>query len=201
MKNKSKHSKKDNGKSCSSLAMFSWGLIIGWIIFLLSIWKFGLIDQKKISIIVHDVDLAFNRTEQSIKNSLSHIHLKSSVAHLMAGDESFVFDLIPSKVNVQKSNFHVIFSTDCTPFQDWQSLIVFYSAKAVKQEGRVTRIASGCNVEKQEILKTLYKTLHPEYDVHFTPDFTRDNKTNQKCNIFFKPQQAKYICFKKNKQY
>lgn len=26
------------------------------------------------------------------------------------------------------SDFHIIFSTDCKPFQDWQTLLLFYSA-------------------------------------------------------------------------
>jgi hypothetical protein len=64
---------------------------------------------------------------------------------------------------------------------------VFHSATVVGQVGKVTRIASGCDEEKQEILKNLYKKLYPsgEYTAHFTPDFKKDEKTNKKCKNNF----------------
>ena len=45
---------------------------------------------------------------------------------------------------------HVIFSTDCEFYQDWQTLVLFQSAFIVGQEkyGPVTRIASGCSDAK-----------------------------------------------------
>lgn len=36
---------------------------------------------------------------------------------------------------IANSDIHVIFSTDCNPYQDWQSLFVFHSAKVVGQKG------------------------------------------------------------------
>lgn len=34
---------------------------------------------------------------------------------------------------------HILFSTDCSTYQDWQSLLVFHSAYAVGQKGEITR--------------------------------------------------------------
>jgi hypothetical protein len=82
---------------------------------------------------------------------------------------------------------HVIFSTDCGTFQDWQTLLIFHSAKQVGQVGPLTRIASGCDEEKKTELTVLYKKLYPEYHVHFTPDFKRDAKTNKKYDFYNKP--------------
>jgi hypothetical protein len=82
---------------------------------------------------------------------------------------------------------HVIFSTDCGSFQDWQSLLLFHSAKAVGQEGHITRIASGCDNEKQLALTELYGKLYPNYYVHFTPDFKHDPKSNKKYDFYNKP--------------
>jgi hypothetical protein len=90
----------------------------------------------------------------------------------------------PAKVSEE---FVVVFSTDCTPYQDWQSLLVFHSAKEVKQPGRVVRIASGCDEAKQRELTDLYAQLHPEYAVHFTPDYKTDPKTKQKYHFYNKP--------------
>jgi peptidyl serine alpha-galactosyltransferase len=82
---------------------------------------------------------------------------------------------------------HVIFSTDCGTFQDWQTLLVFHSAKAVHQKGTLTRIASGCDAEREVELTELYKKLYPDYHVHFTPDFKTDAKTGRKYDFYNKP--------------
>lgn len=81
----------------------------------------------------------------------------------------------------ENSDLHIIFSTDCNPFQDWQTLVLFHSATLVHQQGSITRIASGCNEEKKVYLTELYKRLYPHYHVHFTPDFKTDTKTKRKC--------------------
>jgi hypothetical protein len=83
--------------------------------------------------------------------------------------------------------FHTVFSTDCSPFQDWQTLLVFHSAKAAGQQGPITRIASGCDDAKKEALRALYGKLHPEYHVHFTPDFKLDKRTGKKYDFYNKP--------------
>ena len=82
---------------------------------------------------------------------------------------------------------HVVFSTDCTYFQDWQSLLVFHSAVAVGQKGQITRIASGCDAEKKEVLVKLYAKLFPQYSVHFTPDFKTDKATKAEYGFYNKP--------------
>lgn len=58
--------------------------------------------------------------------------------------------------------FYTVFSTDCSAFQDWQSIVVFHSALAVGQQGTVVRIASGCPLEKQRQLTKIYATLFPD---------------------------------------
>ena len=73
-----------------------------------------------------------------------------------------------------ESTLHIVFSTDCSAYQDWQSLLVFHSARQVGQMGRITRIASGCDDKKKKELRELYQRLWDhEYDAHFTPDFKR----------------------------
>lgn len=87
---------------------------------------------------------------------------------------------------------HIIFSTDCSFFQDWQSLLLFHSALKVKQRGRVTRIASGCTLEEQKLLVSLYEKVFPEYFdkkffIHFTPNFKYDEATGQSYDFYNKP--------------
>lgn len=93
-------------------------------------------------------------------------------------------DVIKETINEET---HIIFSTDCTFYQDWQTLLVFYSAVIIKQEGSITRIASGCSDEKKIELTNLYKKLYPQYGVHFTPDFKQDSKSKKKYDFYNKP--------------
>ncbi|KAL3919038.1 MAG: hypothetical protein SGILL_003954 [Bacillariaceae sp.] len=76
----------------------------------------------------------------------------------------------------QQQSYHVVFSTSCDPFQNWQSLAFFYFANKVKQPGHITRIASGCTREKAEELQKQHQEqvlpLNREhFHLHITPDF------------------------------
>ena len=89
--------------------------------------------------------------------------------------------------NRHLGHVHVVFSTDCEPYQDWQTLVMFQSAVRVGQRGPVTRIASGCSEDKKQALTALYAKLYPQFSAHFTPDFKHDNKTNRKYAFYNKP--------------
>lgn len=72
---------------------------------------------------------------------------------------------------------HVIFSTDCSEFQHWQSYLLFHSAMTVRQPGRVTRIASGCSDEQRETVNAWHeehvrRVMSDRFTVHFTPRFS-----------------------------
>lgn len=83
------------------------------------------------------------------------------------------------------TRYHVIFSTDCSPYQHWQSYLVYYSAYKVRQPGHVTRIASGCNEEEsaaiQEWFDTHVQPLSSRFHLHLTPNFSgvKDEQTGQ----------------------
>ncbi len=74
-------------------------------------------------------------------------------------------------------NYHLIFSTDCSAFQHWQSYLLFHSALKVGQPGTVTRIASGCSDE--EAVKeqkwhdeNVASTMSTNFKLHLTPHFS-----------------------------
>eukprot|EP01083_Nonionella_stella_P125576 379818_1 len=48
----------------------------------------------------------------------------------------------------EEPNHHMVFSTDCSAYQQWQSYLLFYYAMKNGQPGTVTRIASGCTEEQ-----------------------------------------------------
>jgi hypothetical protein len=80
--------------------------------------------------------------------------------------------LIPSQVS-----YHLVFSTGCSIFQDWQSYVFFYHAVHSGQEGQITRVVSGCNDKDAEQLKRVFsEEIEPmapgRLHLHFTPDFS-----------------------------
>jgi len=93
-------------------------------------------------------------------------------------------------------NYHLVFSTDCSAFQRWQSYLLFYSAYKVGQPGTVTRIASGCegddiNKEKK-FHEIISKHMSPNFKLHLTPHFSKvkdgeGNDTGKDYKFFNKP--------------
>lgn len=69
--------------------------------------------------------------------------------------------------------YHMVFSTSCSPFQDWQSYFFFYFAWKVGQPGTVTRIASGCKPNQIRDLEVFHKekisVMSDRFHVHFAP--------------------------------
>ena len=67
-------------------------------------------------------------------------------------------------------SYHVVFSTGCSEFQDWQSIGVFSSAEAVGQRGVITRIASGCDSRQKVAISHAMGHLPARCRVFYAPD-------------------------------
>lgn len=86
--------------------------------------------------------------------------------------------------------YFMVFSTSCTDQQNWESYVFFFHAFKVQQKGVVSRIVSGCTPEQEQALKRFHSeyiaTLNPNFEVHFTPDFSRvtSNSTNSRKNAY-----------------
>lgn len=156
-----------DNKTCSVILLLLSTIILLWLGFLLYSLKSG-------------------RWHSNSEPSLNYVNGFLNVANKTFRDglSNLPHKAIPENIDASGiTDIHVIFSTDCSPYQDWQSLVMFYSATAVGQKGPVTRIASGCDDEKKETLTALYKKLYPKYHVHFTPDFKKDEKTKRNCKL------------------
>lgn len=74
------------------------------------------------------------------------------------------------------ARYHVVFSTDCSPYQHWQSYLVFYTAIKVQQTGHVTRIASGCSPDEEVAMRKWFQqsvqVLSTRFHLHLTPKFS-----------------------------
>ena len=101
-----------------------------------------------------------------------------------------------SKDASNNPNYHIVFSTDCSKYQKWQTYLLFYSAMRVKQPGTVTRIASGCTPEEEESERAFHadiaKHMSTNFKIHLTPRFSgvKDENgevTEKKYDYFNKP--------------
>jgi peptidyl serine alpha-galactosyltransferase len=74
--------------------------------------------------------------------------------------------------------YHIVFSTGCSIYQDWQSYVFFHRAMVVKQPGTITRIVSGCDDKESEekitqIFNEQIRPMAPDrFKIHITPDFS-----------------------------
>eukprot|EP01031_Cornospumella_fuschlensis_P028836 gene28835-34804_t len=98
------------------------------------------------------------------------------------GNKSFRGYSLEGSRDDKLSKLHIVFSTGCNFYQNWQSLLVFHSAMVVNQPGYITRIASGCLEEEQKEIFEQYK-----YRVHFTPDYSVDAKSKKSFHYNNKP--------------
>ena len=85
--------------------------------------------------------------------------------------------------------YHMVFSTSCSAFQDWQSYAFFYHAWKVKQPGTITRIVTGCKPEKEAKLNRKFQEqiapLSDKFHLYFTPDFAALNKGGYQTTKYF----------------
>ena len=83
-----------------------------------------------------------------------------------------------SKSTTAEPQLHLVFSTDCSSYQHWQSYVLYYSAVQVGQKGTITRIISGCDdTQMQDLIawheqNVLPLTREPKkFTLHFTPNY------------------------------
>ena len=90
--------------------------------------------------------------------------------------------LIEKNSNGASPAYRMVFSTSCTPQQDWESMVFFYHAYKVRQVGTVTRIVSGCSPSDQrrqkEFFTSYIQPMNPSFAIHFTPDFANLKKAS-----------------------
>ena len=95
----------------------------------------------------------------------------------------------------EETSIHIVFSTDCSPYQHWQSYLFFISALRVRQPGRITRIASGCTDEEKISIQNWHDEhiagLSSRFGLHLTPHFSsvkdEQGKTVGDYEFFNKP--------------
>lgn len=111
------------------------------------------------------------RNEQ-ITIPLPHRELNPNFRSLLTPDEDQALEINAA----DNTRYHIIFSTDCSPFQHWQSYLVFFSAMTLRQPGHVTRIASGCEGEDIQLMQDWFhghvQGMSSRFHLHLTPRFS-----------------------------
>ena len=75
-----------------------------------------------------------------------------------------------------ETKYHVVFSTDCSDYHNWQSYVLFYHAQQIGQPGTITRIASGCSAKQTLSMRDFHyhhvEPISPRFKTHFTPSYS-----------------------------
>jgi peptidyl serine alpha-galactosyltransferase len=86
--------------------------------------------------------------------------------------------------------YHVIFSTGCSPKQDFQSYVFFFHALKSKQPGIITRIAACKDDEGAALMeyhKEFIQPMSPNFLLHITPDYSEIKGAGTPFHYFNKP--------------
>jgi hypothetical protein len=113
-----------------------------------------------------------NNNDINIKNKSSQTITSTTTKLIDTND-----DTIGTTSPTTGSTLHIIFSTDCSTFQHWQSYLFFHRAYTIQQPGYITRIASGCTPTELQYEQLWHneriaKTMSTRFRIHFTPHFS-----------------------------
>jgi hypothetical protein len=78
--------------------------------------------------------------------------------------------------HTENPRFHLVISTGCNDYQDWQSYLFFYSVWRTGQVCNVTRVASGCSDEaavQQRHKQYIQSSMSSNFQLHLTPDYSK----------------------------
>jgi hypothetical protein len=142
-----------------------------------------------ILVVLWNLNFLLSKSNQlrSVSNQQLNIETQKENENKPKMEKQKITEITEITKDEKDDKIHIVFSTDCSFFQDWQTIIVFHSARMVGQKGQITRIASGCKEAKQLELRQLYKVLFPNFHIHFTPDFKTDGSTKKKYDFYNKP--------------
>ena len=131
----------------------------------------------------HEEPLNLDFTKAKTGDNTPHDHLihnKPKKKHHVK-EHPILKNASPQKKETQNSDlvdpkYRIVFSTDCSGYQKWQTYLLFYSAYKIQQPGTITRIASGCTVEQEAIEREFHSNISrhmsSNFKLHITPDFS-----------------------------
>jgi hypothetical protein len=120
---------------------------------------------------------------------------KESFSYQQPLSPSFEEEKHPLNKKKKHVEYHLVFSSGCSPYQNWQSYAFFYHAHKSGQPGNITRIVSGCSPKQRKKLQQVHQmtvqTISSRFHIHFTPEYSRI-KPGVKYKYFNKPFGMKH---------
>lgn len=117
-------------------------------------------------------DNPFYDMKSKLTIPLPHRELNPNFKSMLTPEEDIALETHAS----DHTRYHIVFSTDCSPYQHWQSYLVYFTAMSIKQPGHVTRIASGCEDADAEAMHTWFhdhiQGMSTRFHLHLTPSFS-----------------------------
>ena len=170
---------KNNGRPKQQIIP-NWCLAI--VLFFLIFLRFSIEHYKKTRSLeaFHESPVSIHQTEdkRAIRSSQSKSSSTSGKSFLSPEDDKTL------EYDKSGQRYHLIFSTDCSPYQHWQSYLVYFTAMQVKQPGHVTRIVSGCEPDEEKAMVDWFnhhiQFMSQRFHLHLTPEFSkvRDEEGN-----------------------
>jgi len=118
--------------------------------------------------------------KQQLTIPLPHRELNPNFKSLLTLEEDQALEIHEK----DHTRYHIVFSTDCSPYQHWQSYLVFFSAMKLRQPGHVTRIASGCEDDDAALMNDWFhehiQGMSTRFHLHLTPRFSGVKDENGK---------------------
>ncbi|ETO32714.1 hypothetical protein RFI_04403 [Reticulomyxa filosa] len=73
-----------------------------------------------------------------------------------------------------KDDVHIVFTSSCSGYQNWQAENLLYSWARIQHPGRITRVIAGCQTEEDKARANRTAVPNPENRIQFffVPDYT-----------------------------
>lgn len=127
---------------------------------------------------------------ESFESPLQYLHLMAPVPPSVPSDATYAEHL---KAPVEPKNYskiHVIFSTECNAYQDWQSEVFMFAHRKLNFPGKVTRVVA-CDDPKWK--EQLPLSTYDRYNVIHTPKFNLNKTIGDSYPVRNRPQGFKYL--------
>ena len=120
--------------------------------------------------IISTLSISFLITTTILFNTKPHEHSSDSIPthhasshHLLSATDikdntAHPLNPITTLIAGTWDDVHIVFTTGCNGYQNWQSEVLFYSWARIKHPGRITRIIAGMSLSSTTPLKSI--TFH-----------------------------------------
>lgn len=122
-------------------------------------------------------------TQQSPPTKSQNMYSLDNIVLAATANEMKKIEIIEEDTQLSSSSsskdVHVVFSTDCSGYQHYQSIVSYYSIRRSGHLGPITRIVSGCTPSQQKEITNEFEKIDStkqKLRLHFTQSFSLKGK-------------------------